>query len=122
MTDNGKFMVISLTFMRDDSCSESWKYSNFDELMDGCADIEYYYRERYGARVYFKDTQNSLSESERFAEVEYNFDITDEERRELVKEMRAFFKTGDTQRDEKRKPEAVIFRRVEGELLFFDRY
>ena len=122
MTDNGKFMVISLTFMRDDSCSESWMYSNFDELIDGCDDIEYYYRERYGARVYFKDTQNSLSESERFAEVEYNFDITDEERRELVKELRAFFKTGDGQRDEKRKPEAVIFRRVEGELLFFDRY
>ena len=60
MTDNGKFMVISLTFMRDDSCSESWKYSNFDELIDGCDDIEYYYRERYGAHVYFKDTQNSV--------------------------------------------------------------
>lgn len=90
-----------------------------DEYENICRDVEAFAAER-GALALLEDTVNKTSGTRSFADVEYNFPMSNEEKRALMVLLARFFvdgELGEEGMDVYPTLSAVRFLRTEGELF-----
>ena len=115
-------MIITVTFSNMRYGVDTYESQNKDFCFGIWSEISDYYEEKYGANVFFRDTENKSTMSANIVEVEYNFDITDGEREELTDRLKSFFlgKDTDMRDNETHRLSSVIFKKTDAQALVFN--
>ena len=110
-----KYMIISVTLMYHDTKRDFWMDMHSWVYHERCKVIRDYYKRHHEAEVYFNDNKNNIGMTRNFAEVEYNFDLTDKEKETLSDMRKLFFAEGEFNREDIEKVhflDGVIFKKI----------
>ena len=121
MEEHGSYMIITLAFTHKNFELDMLMSVNDSYYFKRCFTIADYYDRHYGAKVFFRDTENKLDMPADFVEVEYNFDIKDKEKEILSDMLKVFFANGYIDRasvEEYNYLRAVIFKKTDGKISF----